>query len=95
MNANENIYGLMAEFSGGEEILLAAQSRATNTAYRKMDAFTPFPSRRPCRKSRPKKIPRAAHRFDRGNLRRTRRLFHGMVCERRELSDQHRRTPAQ
>jgi hypothetical protein len=38
----ENIYGLMAEFAGSQEIL-AASRRAFAGGYRKMDAFTPFP----------------------------------------------------
>lgn len=42
MNASENIYGLIAEFSGGEKILSAAKS-AYEHGFRKMDAFTPFP----------------------------------------------------
>jgi hypothetical protein len=42
MNANENIYGLMAEFCDGKEILTAAKSAYEN-GYRQMDAFTPFP----------------------------------------------------
>jgi hypothetical protein len=42
MSANENIYGLMAEFSGDREILRATQS-AFDHGFRKMDAFTPFP----------------------------------------------------
>lgn len=42
MSANENIYGLMAEFSSGEEILRAAKS-AYEHGFRKMEAFTPFP----------------------------------------------------
>ncbi|HXE42041.1 MAG TPA: DUF3341 domain-containing protein [Candidatus Baltobacteraceae bacterium] len=42
MNADKNIYGLMAEFSGGREILSAAKS-AHEHGYRKMEAFTPFP----------------------------------------------------
>ncbi len=42
MNVNENIYGLMAEFPGGKEILAAAKS-AHEHGYRKMEAFTPFP----------------------------------------------------
>jgi hypothetical protein len=37
-----NIYGLMAEFATGEEILAAVKS-AYERGYRKMDAFTPFP----------------------------------------------------
>jgi hypothetical protein len=42
MNANGNIYGLMAEFSDNEKILMAAKS-AYEHGFRKMDAFTPFP----------------------------------------------------
>ena len=42
MSANENLYGLMAEFSGDKEILSAAK-RAHEFGFRKMDAFTPFP----------------------------------------------------
>jgi hypothetical protein len=42
MSANENIYGLVAEFSGSEEILSAAK-HAYEFGFRKMDAFTPFP----------------------------------------------------
>ena len=42
MNANENIYGLMAEFSDNEKILVAAKS-AYEHGFRKMEAFTPFP----------------------------------------------------
>ena len=42
MSANENIYGLMAEFSDNEKILAAAKS-AYEHGFRKMDAFTPFP----------------------------------------------------
>lgn len=42
MNASDNIYGLVAEFAGDDEILAAAQS-AYDRGYRKMDAFTPFP----------------------------------------------------
>lgn len=42
MNANENIYGLMAEFSNNKEILSAAKAAYEN-GYRQMDAFTPFP----------------------------------------------------
>jgi Protein of unknown function (DUF3341) len=42
MNANKNIYGLMAEFPGDKEILAAAKSAYEN-GYRQMDAFTPFP----------------------------------------------------
>jgi hypothetical protein len=42
VSANENIYGLMAEFSDNEKILAAAKS-AYEHGYRKMDAFTPFP----------------------------------------------------
>jgi Protein of unknown function (DUF3341) len=42
VNGSENIYGLMAEFSGGEEILSAAKT-AHEHGFRKMDAFTPFP----------------------------------------------------
>ena len=42
MNVRENIYGLMAGFSGSEEILSAAR-RAYENGYRQMDAFTPFP----------------------------------------------------
>lgn len=42
MNADENIYGLIAEFSGGEQILCAAKT-AYEHGFRKMDAFTPFP----------------------------------------------------
>jgi hypothetical protein len=42
MSANENIYGLMAEFSNNERILTAARS-AYEHGFRKMDAFTPFP----------------------------------------------------
>jgi hypothetical protein len=42
MNTGEKIYGLMAEFSGGEEILFAAKT-AHEHGFRKMDAFTPFP----------------------------------------------------
>jgi len=42
MNANENIFGLMAEFADEQKILAAAKS-AYDHGYRKMDAFTPFP----------------------------------------------------
>jgi ActD protein len=42
VNGSENIYGLMAEFSGGEEILCAAKT-AHEHGFRKIDAFTPFP----------------------------------------------------
>ena len=42
MSANENIYGLMAEFSNNERIFTAAKS-AYEHGFRKMDAFTPFP----------------------------------------------------
>ncbi|MFN0158555.1 MAG: DUF3341 domain-containing protein [Bacteroidota bacterium] len=37
-----DIYGLMAEFDSPEEILAAAL-KASETGYRKMDAYTPFP----------------------------------------------------
>jgi Protein of unknown function (DUF3341) len=42
MNQNANIYGLMAEFGGDQEILAATRS-AYDHGYRKMDAFAPFP----------------------------------------------------
>jgi hypothetical protein len=42
MSADENIYGLIAEFSGSEEILSAAKC-AYEFGFRKIDAFTPFP----------------------------------------------------
>jgi hypothetical protein len=42
MTPANNIYGLMAEFATGEEILAAVKS-AYERGYRKMDAFTPFP----------------------------------------------------
>lgn len=42
MNANENVYGLIAEFSDEAEILAATKS-AYEHGYRRMDAFTPFP----------------------------------------------------
>jgi Alternative complex III, ActD subunit len=42
MNANENIYGLMAEFADDTEILAATRS-AYDHGFRHMDAFTPFP----------------------------------------------------
>lgn len=42
MSTNENVYGLMAEFSGEKEILSATRS-AYEYGFRKMDAFTPFP----------------------------------------------------
>lgn len=42
MNATKNIYGLMAEFSTGEQILFAAKI-AHEHGFRKMDAFAPFP----------------------------------------------------
>lgn len=42
MNDNENIYGLMAEFSSDKEILAATQS-AYDHGFRKMDAYAPFP----------------------------------------------------
>ncbi|MGH7950879.1 MAG: DUF3341 domain-containing protein [Limisphaerales bacterium] len=42
MNANENIYGLIAEFADEGKILAAAKS-AYDHGFRKMDAFTPFP----------------------------------------------------
>ena len=42
MNANENIYGLLAEFRNDEEILAATRA-AHERGYRKMDAFAPFP----------------------------------------------------
>jgi ActD protein len=42
VSANENLFGLMAEFSGDKEILAAAKSAYEN-GYRQMDAFTPFP----------------------------------------------------
>jgi Protein of unknown function (DUF3341) len=41
VSVNENIFGLMAEFSSDKEILAAAKSAYEN-GYRKMDAFTPF-----------------------------------------------------
>jgi hypothetical protein len=42
VSAKENLFGLMAEFSGDKEILAAAKS-AYESGYRRMDAFTPFP----------------------------------------------------
>jgi hypothetical protein len=42
VNANENIFGLMAEFADEKKILVAAKS-AYDHGFRKMDAFTPFP----------------------------------------------------
>jgi hypothetical protein len=42
MTRPENLYGLMAEFSGHDQILAAAKA-AHAQGYRKMDAFTPFP----------------------------------------------------
>lgn len=42
MDEENNIYGLMAEFSSDEEILAATKS-AYDHGFRKMDAFAPFP----------------------------------------------------
>jgi hypothetical protein len=42
MNPRANIYGLMAEFGGDQEILAATRS-AYDHGFRKMDAFAPFP----------------------------------------------------
>jgi hypothetical protein len=42
VNANEYIFGLMAEFADEKKILAAAKTAYEN-GYRKMDAFTPFP----------------------------------------------------
>ena len=43
--ATPEIYGLMAEFRTPEE-LVAATHKAKEAGYSKMDAYTPFPSRR-------------------------------------------------
>jgi len=40
--ASHKVYGLMAEFERGDE-LLAATRRAYEAGYRRMDAYTPFP----------------------------------------------------
>jgi Alternative complex III, ActD subunit len=42
MDEENNIYGLMAEFSSDKEILAATKS-AYDHGFRKMDAFAPFP----------------------------------------------------
>ncbi|MGH7940904.1 MAG: DUF3341 domain-containing protein [Limisphaerales bacterium] len=42
MNANGNIYGLIAEFGSDQEVLCATRA-AFDRGYRKMDAFAPFP----------------------------------------------------
>lgn len=39
---DENIYGLMAEFDNGHELVHAAES-ARKAGYRAMDAYTPYP----------------------------------------------------
>jgi hypothetical protein len=42
MNANENIFGLIAEFSNAQDVLTATKA-AHESGYRKMDAFAPYP----------------------------------------------------
>lgn len=39
---NSSVYGVLAEFSGPDELLAAAE-RAYSVGYRKMDAYSPFP----------------------------------------------------
>ncbi len=42
MNANTDLYGIMAEFDDPEELVQATQ-RAYEAGYRTMDAYSPFP----------------------------------------------------